>query len=214
MSQTVTTRGQAVIPAEPDEVRVQIGVESLEQAAADALERTAEKSAELQRIFEELEIPKKARSTSGVSIDEQWEYTDKKQVFRGYRASTQITVRLEDASVLGRLMQEATKRASARIHGPWWQVALNNPARAEACRAAAADARRKAEAYAEALGGRLGAVVAVSEPGTGFRPPPAPQMQAMRTAAPAMAMSAQMDVEEGDLDVWAAVEVSFGFEPA
>ena len=56
--------------------------------------------------------------------------------------------------------------------------------------------------------------MSVSEPGTGFRPPPAPQMRAMSAPASPMAQSMEIDVEEGDLDVWASVEVSFGFEPA
>ena len=42
--------------------------------------------------------------------------------------------------------------------GPRWWIAPDNPARVEACRQAAAEAKRKAEAYADALGLRLGAV--------------------------------------------------------
>ncbi|HWC31751.1 MAG TPA: SIMPL domain-containing protein, partial [Actinomycetota bacterium] len=80
---------------------------------------------------------------------------------KGFRASSSVTVRIDDVAIIGKLMSEATGRARAEVRGPWWGVKPDNAARAEACRLAATDARRKAEAYAAALGKRLGDVLEV-----------------------------------------------------
>jgi uncharacterized protein YggE len=63
-------------------------------------------------------------------------------------------------------------RAEAHVDGPWWSVDIDNPARLEACRRAAASARRRAEAYAEALGVRLGMLEGAAEPGVALPGPP------------------------------------------
>lgn len=78
-----------------------------------------------------------------------------------------------DASVVGELIAGAVDRG-AQVNGPAWTIAPDNPAHAAACQEAALDARRRAEAYAEALGARVGAIVAVRDSGTGPPPPPRP----------------------------------------
>ena len=164
-SATVTVRGHAVVPGTPDEARLTLELKTLESTAQAALAHVAERSEELERILDELEIAQERRSTSGISVSEEREYEDHRYVHRGYTASNQISIKLDDARLVGKLMREATNRSQARVSGPWWQVALDNPARTEAYRQAAADARRRAEAYVNALGARLGAVASVAEPG-------------------------------------------------
>jgi uncharacterized protein YggE len=83
----------------------------------------------------------------------------------------------------------------------------DNPARVEACKEAALDARRRAEAYADALGVRVGAIVALRDPGTGIPPPPRP----MRMAAMDAGAVEALPVEAGEQLV-TAVEVEFKLE--
>ena len=124
----------------------------------------------------------------------------------------QISVKLDDATLVGKLMREATNRSQARVSGPWWQVALDNPARAEACRQAAADARRKAEAYVTALGARLGAVASVAEPGLGRFEPNYDRSDMMASRAQMADSDQPVEVHAGDLDISAMVEVVFWIE--
>ena len=71
------------------------------------------------------------------------------------------------------------------------------------------DARERAAAYAEALGGRLGAITAVREPGT--RRPPEPEPRAMAVAASA-SFDESTPIEAGEQELRAAVEVEFALE--
>jgi uncharacterized protein len=102
-------------------------------------------------------------------------------------------------------------RTGARVSGPWWHVAAENPARLEACRQAASNARGKAEAYAEALGTRLGALADVSEPAALVGPAGYRAQQA--AFGPLMPDGPEIPVESGELDVRASVEVTYAVEP-
>ena len=162
---TVTVRGDAVVPGEPDEVRLTVEVTALFPTPEEALADVAARSETPEGLLRALDVPRSARTTSGLSVSEEREYERGRYVHRGYTASNRIWIRSNDPGIVGRLMKRATNDAKARIEGPWWHIALDSPARVEACRQAATDARRKADAYANALGARLGHVLSVVEPG-------------------------------------------------
>ena len=60
---------------------------------------------------------------------EETEYDGRRTVRRGYRARDSVQIKLSDPTPLGELMRRAAEDASARISGPWWTVAQDNPAR-------------------------------------------------------------------------------------
>jgi uncharacterized protein YggE len=204
----VTTRGEAVAPARPDEGIWVAEVDALADAADAALADVTGRSRDLEAVLDELEVPKEKRSTSGVTVREEFDYADGRQVRRGFRAQNVMTVRLADPSTAGRLIEDAVGRARASVRGPSWWIAPDNPARLEACRAAAAEASRKAEAYAQALGLRLGSVLEVREPSAGPVPMPRPAARAIALSA----ADAPLEVDPGELEVHAQVEITFALE--
>jgi uncharacterized protein len=207
----VRARGEASVPARPDEVRLMVWLRELRGTADEALRGAAARSEVVNALFDELEIPASSRTTAGVSVREDREYERNRWVSKGFVAEARTILRLEDPSPIGRLMSEATARADARIEGPWWSVRPSNPARAEACRQASQDARMKAGAYAESLGSRLGSILWIREPPSeaGYG---GPSMRAMPMAAQA-APSPEIPIEPGEMDVSAVVEVAFALEP-
>jgi uncharacterized protein YggE len=207
---SVTVRGFARVRAAPDEATLELTVESLRPTPAEALAEATARAEELVALCDELGIGPERRLTSGATVEEQTEYVDGARRHRGYLARSSLRVRVEDPALAGRLLADAVSRAGARVAGPWWSIAAANPARLEACREAALDARRKAEAYAVALGARLGAIVAVREPAARVWPEPrgGAAVKAMLVAeAPEPA-----PIEAGELEVTAAVEVEWGLE--
>ncbi len=204
---TVTAQGDAIVPGTPDEGIWDVVIDALDASADVALVEVGRRSTELGTLLDELGVPPQRRSTTGVSVREEFDYTDGRQTHRGFRASNVLTIRLTDPAVAGRLIQGAIDRAGAQVAGPRWWIAPDNPARVEACRQAAAEAKRKAEAYADALGLRLGAVVEIREPSAAG---PSPRV---RMAPMAMGASAPpLDVDPGELSVDAQVEVTYRLE--
>jgi uncharacterized protein YggE len=210
---TLTVRGESVVPVQPDELRLQLTLTEVRQAPAEAYEEVAKQAAELAGLLSELGIDESARTTSAVLVHEEREYDERgRPVHRGYSATSSTNVRTADPSIAATLVQQSVSRTGARVTGPWWHVAAENPARLEACRQAAANARAKAEAYAEALGSRLGALTEVSEPAAlvspiGYRAQPA-------GFGPLMPDGPEIPVERGELEVQATVEVTYAVEPA
>ncbi len=202
---TVTVRGTGTPTAEPDDVTVGLSVESLRATASEAFEDATRLASDVVSLCDGLSIPAGSRTTSQVALNEHGEHTNTGWQHRGYRAAARVAVRVTDAGLASRLVSEAAARLGARIDGPAWRVAQDNPAHAEARRRAAEDARSRAEEYAAALGGQVGAVVSVVEAGAG-PPGPEPRMYAVRQEL------APMPIEAGEHEVVAVVDVTFQLE--
>ncbi|HEY3209758.1 MAG TPA: SIMPL domain-containing protein [Actinomycetota bacterium] len=209
----VTIRGEARTRARADEVHVILEVSVLEQAVEAALQEAADRSHALDGIFIELGIPEEQRTTSGLLVAEEHDYERGRAVHLGYRARNQIAVRLTDPAIAGPLMRLATERAQVRIQGPWWSIRPDNPALLEACRQAAEQARRKADAYAAALSLRVGSVVSATEPGAGhdgFQPMSGHRY--VEFAAAGAEEGPDLELQAGDVEVFGAIDVTFRLE--
>ena len=205
----VSVRGTGQARTSPDEASVTLTLEAVEPTASAALDKVAEKTEAALELADELGIEPASRVTSGASVAEHGEHDrEGRWQHRGYRAWSQLVVRVRDGAVVGELLAGAVDRG-ARVDGPAWTIAPDNPARLDACREAALDARRRAEAYAEALGARLGAIVAVRDPGTGPPQPPSPRLMRMAVAD---AGAESLPVEAGEQVVTTVVEVEFQLE--
>jgi uncharacterized protein YggE len=200
---TVTARGDAVVRTEPDEALLWVTLSALRSEAPAALAHVAARSETLISLLAELGIDAADRSTSGITVAEEFDHTKDGRQSLGCRATAVTSIRLTDLKLIGQLISRATDDLAAQVTGPQWHIALSNPARLEAARQAAADARRKAQAYAQGLGAALGPLIEIKdvEYPTG----------AMRgfTRASAVAVSAPMPVEPGEQEITAAVDVTF-----
>jgi uncharacterized protein len=160
-------------------------------------------------LLDELAVAKADRSTTGVTVHESFDYAKGERRSEGYRASSGVTVRVTDPKVLGRLIAQATETLAAKIDGPHWRIKADNPVWLEAARQAAADGRRKAEAYAEGVGAKLGRLIQLVEPGSeSVRPVPASGAVFAASAPP----EDSMPIESGEHDVAASINVTFALK--
>ena len=112
----------------------------------------------------------------------------------GCRATEDVTLRLDDVGALEDVLTALVASEPATLNGPNWQLTDPAAARRTAQVNAVADARDRAEGYAAALDGRLGALRRLSEAGDGGVEP-----RAYRMAA-AMGREAAPDVRELGLE--------------
>ena len=106
----------------------------------------------------------------------------------GSTAQLQLVLRVTDLAVLDDLLAELFSAEPEWLEGPHWSLADETAAMREAQRLAVADARARAEAYAEALGGQLGALIRLNDQGT-ERPYPVMRGAAMTFAAESVGVS-------------------------
>ena len=203
---TITVSGYGEVSVAPEEATMTLGVEAVQSTPREALSDVAERARKLIGLLDELEIPAAKRSTTGVLVSEAGEHDQQgRWQHRGFRAVERLTV-AATPEVLGELIGAAVERGDARVDGPHWRVATDNPARREALRTAAANARDRAEAVAGELGMRVGAVVEAKEEAA-FHPVP-------RQASFGALMEAAPPIEAGEMTIGCTVSVTFQVEPA
>jgi uncharacterized protein YggE len=208
---SVVVMGSAQQLVQPDRVVVGLGLTVVAADAATALDQVSERSVTLGDRLAELGFTSADWVTDGVTVAEEWEYRRDQNTLVGHRASTAITVTIDELDRLPRLLRLAVGDAGAQVRNLSWQVDTAHPVRHELLGRAALDARRRAEAYVSALGLRLGAVELISEAPIAVGPHPADSGSAdapMRLMAAAGARP-EMAVSGGQIVLAAEVHVRF-----
>ncbi|MHA6325806.1 SIMPL domain-containing protein [Roseivivax sp. CAU 1753] len=180
---SVSGTGEAA--AVPDMATIRLGVMAQEETATAALDATSEVAGRILERLTAFEIAPRDMQTSGLSLDPVYTRYDRNDgrppEIVGFRASNQISVRVRDLDRLGDILGAVTGDGANTLDGLSFGVTDETPLLDEARKRAVADARRKAELYAEAAGVTLGQVLSITEQGGG-RPYPMP-MAEMRMAA-------------------------------
>jgi uncharacterized protein len=199
---TVTVRGQATVRTEPDVAILWITLSAFEDSPGQALGDVAQRAEALGKLLDELGVREADRSTAGVSLAEEFDPPTRGNRGLGHRATARIAVHLADPEMIGRAITRASEDLRASIDGPHWFVTPTNPARLEAARQAAADARSKAQAYADGVGVTLDGPMSLVEPDTADRP------QGIRTVS-AAAGSPDMPIDVEEYEVRATIDATF-----
>lgn len=192
----ITVQGFGTISAVPDKATLSGGVTTDALTAADAL---ASNSAALNAVLAALKdagVDAKDIQTSNFSVQPRYGDYSKSgpsglPKIEGYQVSNTVSVRVNDLTRLGPLLDTMVSSGANTINGISFEVTGANEKRDAAREAAVADARRKAELFAKASGAKLGRVMSMSEAGEGGARPmyrmAAMAMEAAPAPAPVMA---------------------------
>ncbi len=195
---TVSVAGEGKVTITPDLAAITFGVESsgtdLAAAQADNATRT---QAVLDRL-KSLNIAANDLQTTGYNIQPQY---DKDQKLTGYRIVNSVRAVVRDLKNVGPTIDGAVNAGANRVSGISFDAANKDNATRRAREAAVADARQKAEQYAQLTNMTLGGVTQVSETVGG-----APEY---RTAAPASAAAGATPIEPGQGSLTITVQISY-----
>lgn len=188
----------------PDIVRINAGVVTQAQTAADAIRQNAERMARVRSALERAGIAARDIRTSNVSLQPDYRYQDNQPPqLTGYRASNALDIRFRDIADSGRILDALVAEGANQINGPSLEVDRPEAALDEARTAAVANARARAEVYARALGMRVVRVLSVSEPGV-VQVQPMPMLRMQAAAA-----DASTQIEPGEQVLSVNLTVSF-----
>ena len=199
----------------PDRAVIGLSVQAQSPSRDSAYEHAASSA---RRIDEVIESHRGAlgRVTTAALVVQQTTRWDKGEYLQtGWRAERTTRLEVIAFDQLAALVAELTSAGGA-ISGPHWEIDAGNPVHRDTRRAAAEDARRRAEDYAAALGLQIAGVAWISEPGLrGPSPGADHSLRAFASEAAAPLQSRGQDVDEvievtpEELTTRASVEVGF-----
>jgi uncharacterized protein YggE len=211
---TISIEGHGEVMGTPDTAFVTSGVTSQGTTAREALDANTLAMNELIATLKAAGIESRDIQTSGFSVNPNYVYTDARDDkgytlpprINGYQVHNTVTVRVRDLPSLGSVLDKAVTVGANTINGVSFSVA--DPAKLydDARKAAFADARRKAELYAEIAGLELEAIRSINERQDLGQPP---RPYAMETAMYDRAASAPVPVEAGELTFSVNVSVTW-----
>jgi uncharacterized protein YggE len=209
----LTVVGEGRVEAPPDTALISLGVVSEAETAGAALSANSQSMARILETLKGAGIAPRDLQTSGLSVEPRYSQPprdyDGSQPFEprivGYSVRNSVALRIRDLAQVGTLLDTVVSLGANTVSGPIFTVeeptALEDAARREAI----ADARRKAELYAEAAGVPLGPLLRVEE-GYGSGPQPVPMLAMARD----MAAAPPVPIEAGELSFAAQVSVTWG----
>ncbi len=157
---TISVSGQGQIAVAPDMATVTFGVES---GGTDLVATQGDNATRTQATIDKLKglgIDAKDLQTTGYNVQPQY---DKDQKLTGYRITNTVRATVRDLAKLGATIDAAVGAGANRVYGIGFDVANKADALKGARGAAVADARQKAELYAQLTNTTLGGVLTLSE---------------------------------------------------
>lgn len=194
----ITVTGVGTITSVPDEASFTIGVQTQGPTARDALAANSEQMRRVIGAVKAAGVDKSDIKTQDVSVSAN--YADEGRI-DGYSARNSVLVTIHNLSKAGAILDAASNAGANEVYGPMLSRSDEDELQAKALRGAVEDARKKAEALADAAGVSLGRVTSISE---GYSGGPEPYYEGVRALAKDAA-----PIEPGTQDTEATVTVTF-----
>jgi hypothetical protein len=207
----ISVGGQGKVQGAPDIATISLGVSSLANTVAEARTQAATSLTAMIDSMKANGVEEDDIQTSQLSIQPEYDYTDGRQLLRGFRVSNTVTAKLRDIDRTGEVVDEAVEAGgdNTTINGIGFSIEDPEDLKRQARELAVADARARAETLAQASGVSLGDPVTISE--SSYTPPvyySGAEIAADRAAAGAPVP--ETPIESGELDV--VVDVSITWE--
>ncbi|HYR83190.1 MAG TPA: SIMPL domain-containing protein [Terriglobia bacterium] len=206
--------GNAQIMAAPDQATVRLGIVRQATAAQVAQEQANAIGQEILNSITRLGVPAPQIQTSRLVLNPVYaprspETRDAPRIV-AYTASNIVSVRLDNLSLIGPVIDAGLKAGANQLEGVQFGLRNDLPAREQALKQAVAEARSKAQVMADALRVALIEVIEVSEGGVSFVPP---QPYALGRVMAAQAADTATPVSPGEIEVHASVTVRYRIAP-
>ena len=157
--------GTASVSARPDMARVSLGVTTEGQTASEAAAKNADQAAAVINALRSALGANAEIHTLSYTLGPVYTYPPGggQPTLRGFQASNIVEAIITDLSIIGRVIDAAITAGANRVESLRLGLKDEDPIRAQALRQAGQRARAKAQAIAEGVQVRLGAVISAEE---------------------------------------------------
>ncbi|CAN5893364.1 hypothetical protein BH23GEM9_BH23GEM9_02510 [soil metagenome] len=205
---TLNVNAIGSIEREPEQGIIILAVESEAPTAQAAATANAQRMTRLNAALRQAGIPERSIRTISYELRPEYARDDRGQAARivAYRAVNMVQVTVDSVPRIGGIIDSAIGNGANRVANIHFQLRDPHSAHIEASTIAVRNARRQAEALAEAAGERLGPALNIS---TGGYSPPPPPMPGMAYARAEMMQDVSTPIEGGTLTVQAHVSIVY-----
>jgi uncharacterized protein len=203
----ISISGLGEVKARPDMASISTGVVSEAVSAKDALAKNNAAMAAVIAALKNAGVSEDDIQTSNFSVSPKYPPYQPNQTTQrivGYTVSNQVNANVKNLKNLGPILDTLVQSGSNQIGGISFGIDEPKKVLDEARKKAVADARAKAELYAEAAGVSLGRVVQISE--SSAITPPVPMY---RMAVQTEAADASVPIAAGQQTVSANVSITY-----
>jgi uncharacterized protein YggE len=203
----IAVTGVGDVSGTPDVLRLDMSTEVRAASVDGALQRASAAMRDVIRALRDGGVAAKDIRTAGLSVNPDYSYDGSQQRITGYVATESLSATLRDLNKAGRIVSRAVAAGgdAARVNGLRLDLEGDSGLLVQARKQAFAEAKAKAETYAEAAGRHLGAVSSVSEQVDSSGPEP------MDYRAMDLAAAKAVPVEAGSQTVSVSVHVVWSF---
>jgi len=204
----LTVTGLGEVRMAPDEATVQLGVTRQRETAQEAQGEVNEVAQEILNAVIQLGVRAEHIQTSDLRLSPVYSTrmsgssTEPRVV--AYRASNMVSVRLENLSLVGLVIDATMKAGGNQLQGVYFALRDDLSAREQALKEAVKEASQKAKAISEALDVKIIEVIEVNEGSVSVRVPPQ-----RFEASLAGVEAAAAPVSPGQLTVSASVTIRY-----
>ena len=203
---TLAIDGTGVALVAPDVATLQVEVRSTGATRQSARRKCNQRTSRVLAALAAQGVPRAGLTTTGVSLSRT--QAKRKQVV--YRATNAVSIRLTDVAKVGPVIDAVTKAGADSIDGPEFSFSNPSAGKAEATRTALADARKRADDAAAAVGMHVTGIRSIVIDPAG-PPESASADAASKTAQPSAAFTdaEPTEVSAGRREITVTVEVVF-----
>jgi uncharacterized protein YggE len=203
----ISVTGVGEVSGTPDVLRLDMSAEARASSVDAALNKASAAMRDVIRALRDGGVAAKDVRTAGLSVNPDYTYDGNQQRITGYIATESLSATLRDLDKAGQVVKRAVSAGgdTARVDGLQLDLEGDSDLLVQARKQAFAEAKAKAETYAEAAGRGLGAVSSVTEQVNGSSPEPLSYRDMAATAAKAV------PIEAGSQKVSVSVKVVWSF---
>jgi len=205
----ISVVGQGIVVAQPNVVRITLGVEVSDQSLARA---QAAANSSMDAVVNKLKAGGIADTdirTVSYSVNPQYDQPNQNQpALRGYQVQNLVEVRSTSVGGLGALIDDAIASGATRVYGVRFEASDMAGLKSQARDQAMQDARAQAEQLARAAGVSLGRTITIEVSDTGGTTP----VRAFSGAQAAPAAAVATPIQPGELSVSTTVHVLWAIQ--
>ena len=206
---TIQVSAEGTAKAIPDTTILQAGVEVIQaKTQEDGYTQMNTSINQIKALLKTAGIEDKNIQSTNLSVNQQYDYVEGKQVPNGFRAYQMLTIRIEkkDEKVTNDLLDAIAKIKNIQIQGVSYETLDTEKVFSDARKMALEKARQKADEIAAATGVKIKKVLSVSE---NTQNAPVPMYGNVRTMDAMESVSGNMDLSKGELEYAISISVSY-----